>query len=55
MALADSLRLGLAYCPYPWCILPVTFLTGIPHATTTDDVVQGYHVPKGAINIYYIL
>jgi cytochrome P450 len=31
------------------------FLTGAPHATTTDDVFQGFRIPKGAINVHFIL
>ena len=27
--------------------------TGIPHATTADDVYESFHIPKGTINIYF--
>ena len=53
MAPASSLMLGLAH--FRGAFYSDTFLTGVPHATTMDDVVQGYHIPKGAINIYHAL
>ncbi|KAJ8588499.1 cytochrome P450, partial [Rhizopogon salebrosus TDB-379] len=28
------------------------FLTGAPHATTTDDVFQGFRIPKGTVIIF---
>ncbi|OJA10013.1 hypothetical protein AZE42_11861 [Rhizopogon vesiculosus] len=29
-----------------------TFLTGFPHATITDDVYEGFRIPKGIIIIF---
>jgi len=31
------------------------FFTGIPHATTADDVYESFHIPKGAINGHHIV
>ena len=36
------------YVSFLWCLnLTFDYVTALPHATTEDDIYEGYFIPKG--------